>query len=323
MKCLCRPPRPCGLVTLPVFSSAALGASSSEDRQTPRGAPATSHPGQRRGREPRARAAAAPGGPAAAPAGPDLAVAPLPAWHPGGETGRRAPPFLAGVGGPRRQRRAGSSNPPPGSWQTGRAWARRGPGARPMGRLRGGSRGAGARPAHRGRSGPRPGAFRAPAAACLGKSRPPSRRRGPAGQSGGGDSRNLPGDRRRVTGQRPPKYGQRFRCVSGESPGARGGAGPRLRTAHLAPGPLPPGAGRLVTALDIPSPGIRGREEGWTSGLELQDAWTELARGTRIQERATNSSGVGAAQDSPPSARPAWKKRQQKLIKNHFFFLLK
>lgn len=71
---------------------------------------------------------------AAAPAGPDLAVAPLPAWHPGGETGRRAPPFLAGVGrGSRWQRRAGNCIPPPGSGQTQRAWAGQDPGASPMG----------------------------------------------------------------------------------------------------------------------------------------------------------------------------------------------
>lgn len=55
------------------------------------------------------------------------------------------------------------------------------------------------------------------------------------GRAGGGDSRNLPGDRRRVTGQNPPFYGQRFRCVSWESPSARGGTRPRLRPARLAP----------------------------------------------------------------------------------------
>ena len=60
-----------------------------------------------------------------------------------------------------------------------------------------------------------------------------------AGQSGGGDSRNLPRDRRRVTRQHPPIYGQRFRCVSRESPGARGWAGPHLRTACIAPGIRP------------------------------------------------------------------------------------
>lgn len=81
-----------------------------------------------------------------------------------------------------------------------------------------------AQPAHRGRSGPRPGAFRAQAAARPGKSRPPSRRHSPARQSGGGDSRNLPGDRRRVTAQNLTMYGLRFRCVSGESPGAGGAA---------------------------------------------------------------------------------------------------
>lgn len=111
------------------------------------------------------------------------------------------------------------------------------------GKLWGSSWGSGARPAHRGRSGPRPGAFRASVAASLGKSRPPSRRRSPARQSGGGDSRNLPGDRRRVTGQNQPMFGQRFRSVSGESPGARGWEVPRLRAERFAQGILSPGPG--------------------------------------------------------------------------------
>lgn len=123
-------------------------------------------------------------------------------------------------------------------------------------------------------TGPRPGAFRASAASCLGKSRPPSRRRGPARQSGGGDSRNLPGDRRHVTRQNQPLFGHRFRCVSGESPGARGWAGPGLRIARFARGIQPPGSGQLdrVHALDLPTPEIRGREKGWTPGLRLPDA---------------------------------------------------
>ena len=44
--------------------------------------------------------------------------------------------------------------------------------------------------------------------------------------------------------------------------------------------------------------------------------------GTHIQKRATNSTGVETSQYSPPYVRPAWKKRQQKLIKNRFFFYL-
>lgn len=92
-----------------------------------------------------------------------------------------------------------------------------------------------------------------------------------AGQSGGGDSRNLPGDRGRVTGQNPPIYGQRFRCVSRESPGARDWVGPRLRTAGRAPGRLPAGAGRLdrVLAPHCPPPG---------SGPGSRGAWAEPAR---------------------------------------------
>lgn len=41
-------------------------------------------------------------------------------------------------------------------------------------------------------------------------------------ERGGGDSRNLPGDRAGVTELNRPIYGQRFRNVSGESPGALG-----------------------------------------------------------------------------------------------------
>lgn len=165
------------------------------------------------------------------------------------------------------------------------------------GRLWGGSRDPRARPAHRGRSGLRPGAFRAQAATRLGKSRPPSGRRGLAGQSGGGDSRNLPGDRRRVTGQNRPIYGQRFRCVSGESPGARQWTGLRLRTARLAPGILPPGPGRLgpVRALDFPAPGIRVREEGWTHGLGLRNAWAELEKGHKYRSEPKQQWGVGSS----------------------------
>lgn len=69
-------------------------------------------------------------------------------------------------------------------------------------------------------------------------------------------------------------FGQRFRSVSGESPGARGWAGPRLRTARFAPGILSPGAGELrdlVPALHLPTREIGGRKKGWTPRLGTQD----------------------------------------------------
>lgn len=73
-----------------------------------------------------------------------------------------------------------------------------------------------------------------------------------------------------------------------------------------------------------PRPGLSSPRDQDTRGL---DTWTGAVKylgrageGTQIPGRATNSSGEWAAQHSPPSARPASKKRQQKLIKNHFFF---
>lgn len=149
--------------------------------------------------------------------------------------GRR--PSWRGCGEPRWLRRASSSYPLPGSGQTERAWGTAGLGRQPVGGDSGVAPGAqkrGPPTAHAldpglGLSGP------ARAAACLGKSRPSSRRHGPARQSGGGDSRNLPGDRWRVTRHYEPRYGQCFRCVSGESPGARGWAGLRLRTVRFSP----------------------------------------------------------------------------------------
>lgn len=128
-----------------------------------------------------------------------------PCSQPGTREGKLAGgsrPSWRGWGVPRRQRRL--QQPPARVRSDGVPWARRVRNANPMGQALGWLRDPGAWPSHRGRSGPRPGVFRARAAACLGKSRPPSRRRSPARQSGGGDSRNLPGDRRRVTGQNRP-----------------------------------------------------------------------------------------------------------------------
>lgn len=227
------PPLPCGLVSLLCFSLLFWGLPVPKQARPPWGSPSALPTAScRRGSPTRGRPAAQ----AAAPAGPDLAVSLLPAWHRGGKTGRRAPPFLAGVWGTAVATTRQQQLPPARirSDREGVGHSRAGAPAR-WGRLWGGSRGPEARPAHRTRSGPRPGAFRACAAACLGKSRPSSRRHGPARQSGGGDSRNLPGDRWRVTRHYEPRYGQCFRCVSGESPGARGWAGLRLRTVRFSP----------------------------------------------------------------------------------------
>lgn len=258
MKCLACPSRPCGLVSL-LFSVL----------PTPRlGAPAGLIPIPAVGDGPCARAAEAPGGLSSRPGRTRPGSRPDPGLAPGGETGRRAPPFLAGVrgtaaartrrqqqtpnrvrsdsvgaAGPGCQPEEGGSGAVPWTQERGppttalwtQAWGFPGPGSRPPGKI--------------------PAFFRAP--------------RPLPGRAGGGGSRNLPRDRRRVTGQNPPIYGQRFRCVSGESPGVRCWAGPRLRTAHIALGILPPGVGRLdsVPALDFPTPESGDSWRVWTPGL--------------------------------------------------------
>lgn len=285
-----------------------------------------SYPSHLRGREPRARAAAAPGGLSSRPGRTRPGSHPAPAWHREGnwQTGTALPGGGEGDRGSKDMRT--TATPRPGQVRQrgcGGAWVP----ARKE-RLWGGSRDPRARPAHRGRSGLRPGAFRAQAATRLGKSRPPSGRRGLAGQSGGGDSRNLPGDRRRVTGQNRPIYGQRFRCVSGESPGARQWTGLRLRTARLAPGILPQVLGGWARSapwtFQPPGSGYARRvgHPGW--GCEMPgQSWRRDTNSTNSTERATNSSGVWVAQHSPPSARPASKKETTEINKESFFFLLK
>lgn len=106
---------------------------------------------------------------------------PAPGLAPGREAGRRRRPSWRAGGG---RRPSGAAATPPGDQTAGRGRGQ--PGRRlcreAQGRLPGPRS---AQPAHRGRSGPRPGAFRAREAACPGKSRPPSRRRHTARQSGG------------------------------------------------------------------------------------------------------------------------------------------
>lgn len=205
MNCLFCPPHPCGFSAC-VFLRCSGGFQLRSQLDPLPAYQQPSHLSQLRGRASRERAAAAataPGRPSSRPGRTRPGSRPAPNLAPG-RGNWQAGAALPGGGGGYRGGNQGCSNPPPGSGQTERAWARRSPDANPMGQSLGWPRDPGAWPSHRGRSGPRPGAFRAPAAACLGKSRPPSRRRSPARQSGGGDSRNLPGDRRRVTGQNRP-----------------------------------------------------------------------------------------------------------------------
>lgn len=160
-----------------------------------------------------------------------------------------------------------------------------GPGRRAGGgRLRGGSPDPGARPTHRGRPGLRPGAFRARAAARLGKSRPPSGRRGPCPAERG---RGFPESARRPRARHWTECAQIRAALplrqQGKPRRARlGGAAP----AHCgaAPGILPPGV-RLdsVLALDPPAsspPGVWDREQGRAPrlGWGPRDAGAELAR---------------------------------------------
>lgn len=216
-----------------VFFSAVLGASSSEASQTPLGLTIRLANSQLQEREPHARA---PGGPSSRPGRTRPGSLPAPGLAPGRENWQAGAALPGGGVGNRGGYDApAAATPCPDQVRQRGRGAQQGWGASPLGKTLGGSRGPEARPAHRTRSGPRPGAFRACAAACLGKSRPSSRRHGPARQSGGGDSRNLPGDRWRVTRHYEPRYGQCFRCVSGESPGARGWAGLRLRTVRFSP----------------------------------------------------------------------------------------
>lgn len=86
------------------------------------------------------RAAAAPGGPSSRPGRTRPGSRPAPSLAPGRgnwQAGAALPGGGEGGGVPRRQQREDCSNPPPGSGQTERAWARRSPDANPMGRALG------------------------------------------------------------------------------------------------------------------------------------------------------------------------------------------
>lgn len=169
---------------------------------------------------PSIKAAAAPSGPNNCPDRTRPGSRQLLAWHTGGDTGRRAPPFLAGVAltasaTPRLQ--LGSARVRSDRGGVGAAGLRR----QPVESRLGGSLCPGER------SPPAAGALD-PGLGLSAPREPPARENpGPLpgaaalpGRAGGGDSRNLPGDRAGVTEQNRPIYGQRFRRVSGESPGA-------------------------------------------------------------------------------------------------------
>lgn len=116
------------------------------------------------------------------------------------------------------------------------------------------------------------------------------------GRAGGGDSRNLPGDRAGVIEQNRPIYGQRFRRVSGESPGAGRLGGARRTHSAFRPGRLLPchclPARRRVPAL-----------RGW-------EVWM-LVLGPRIPERSElQKQRLGTARS--PSTRPAWNKEDHR-----------
>lgn len=74
-----------------------------------------------------------------------------------------------------------------------------------------------------------------------------------------------------------------------------------------------------------PRPGLSSpRDQGTRGGLDTRAGAAKClgraGEGTQIPERATNSSGVWAAQHSPPSARPASKKKTTEINKEPFFF---
>lgn len=122
------------------------------------------------------------------------------------------------------------------------------------------------------------------------------------GREGGGDSRNLPGDRAGVTELNRPIYGQRFRNVSGESPGAQGWAGPCWHIPRFVLGSLFPATARLRSFWCQHSGDGRSGRLYWTLRYLKGESYK--------QRRAWGS----------PVSLPAWKKkRPQKLIKTIFF----
>lgn len=281
-----------------------------------------SNPSQLREKEPRVRAAEASGGLSSHRGSTRPGSHPDTGLAPGGETGRRAPPFLAGGEGDRCGKDSqAAANPHPGQVrQRGRGGA--GVPARD-GRLWGGSLDSGARPAHHGRSGPRPGAFRARAAACLGKSRPPSGRRGPCPAERG---RGFPESARRPPSRHWTESAHIWAALPFRQQGKprralQGGTVP----AHCAYSPRHP-APRCWEAGPRPRPGLSNPRDQAARGGSDTPAAIERCLGRagevrQIPTRATNSSGVGASHYSPPPALRVWKKRRQKLIKNLFFYL--
>lgn len=124
------------------------------------------------------------------------------------------------------------------------------------------------------------------------------------GRAGGGDSRNLPGDRAGVTEQNRPIYGQRFRRVSGESPGAGRLGGARRTHSAFCPG-------RLLPCHCLPAP-RRCQRRGWRSGCLY---W---ALGY-LRGASSKSSGWGQPVLPPPAR--LGRKKTTEINKDNFFLL--
>lgn len=124
------------------------------------------------------------------------------------------------------------------------------------------------------------------------------------GRAGGGDSRNLPGDRAGVTEQNRPIYGQRFRRVSGESPGAGRLGGARVHIPRFVLGGFFPAT--ACPASDASAQGMGGLD-AWTGPWDTRE------------ERAPKATAGG----SPFSLHPPGleERRPQELIKTIFFYL--
>lgn len=213
------------------------------------------------------------GAQAAALAGPDLAVALLPTWHPGGEIGRRAPPFLAAVGGTaaatkaaatprpgqvRRSARGRDGSGTPTRW--GRLWV--GSETQEHGPLTAdaldpglGFSGPGQPPAWE-NPGPLPGAAALP------------------GRAGEGIPGICPETAVASLDRIGPCRGSASAASAGKAPARAAGRGcaRALRVSPQASCPLVMGCWAASPPWTFHPPGIRGQERGWTPGLGLQDA---------------------------------------------------
>lgn len=126
------------------------------------------------------------------------------------------------------------------------------------------------------------------------------------GRAGGGDSRNLPGDRAGVTEQNRPIYGQRFRRVSGESPGAGRLGGARVHIPRFVQG------GFFPATACLPRVGCQRSGDGRSGCLDWALGYPRGA--------SSKSNGWGQPV-LPPPARLGRKKTTG--INKDIFFLLK